>query len=84
VLDDPQGVYAPHNPKPQEYDFRTEFWRQAPDMRPTEGRQGVATLNICRYQNGRHEYPPQEWCPHYRHEDETGKRVRPDWTAQEE
>jgi hypothetical protein len=84
MLDDPLGVHAPYNPKPPEYDFRMEFYRQSPDMRPTEGRQRMGTMNVCRYLNGRHEYPPRTWCPHYEHEDETGKRVRHDWTVQED
>lgn len=83
-LDDPLGVPRPFQPKPQEYDFRTEFWKQAPDMRPTEGRENPGTMNICRFLNGRHEMPPKPWCPHYEHEDETGKRIRPDWTVQKD
>lgn len=82
-LDDPLGVSQPYTPKPEEYDFRTEFWAQTPNMRATEGRENPGTMNICRYLNGRHEMPPMEWCPHFDHEDETGKRIRPGWAVQD-
>lgn len=84
MLDDPLSVPQPFRPKPQEYDFRQEFWKELPDMRPQEGRENPGTVYICRYLNGRHEMPPKPWCPHYKTEDETGKRVRPDWTVQQD
>lgn len=83
-LDDPLGVAQPFVPKQEEPDFRRDFWREAPNMRATEGRENPGTMRICRYLNGRHEMPPAKWCPHYKHEDETGKRVRPDWTVQDD
>lgn len=83
-LDDPLAVPRPYAPKAQEYDFRGEFWRESPNMRPTEGRENPGTTAVCRYLNGRHEMPPQRWCPHFEREDETGKRVRPDWTVQQD
>lgn len=84
MLDDPLGVITPYKPKQQEYDFRTEFWAEVPDMRPQEGRENPGTMYICRYLNGVHEMPPQPWCTHFHQEDETGKRVRPSWTVQED
>ena len=82
--DDLFVIPQPFVPKPPEQDFRSEFWQELPDMRPQEGRENPGTMYICRYLNGRHEMPPASWCPHFRHEDETGKRVRPDWTVQED
>lgn len=82
MLDDPLSVAQPFRPRKQEPDFRNDFWRQVPDMRPQEGRENPGTVYICRYLNGRHEMPPKPWCPHYNQEDETGKRVRPNWTVQ--
>lgn len=82
-LDDPLSFPQPFKPKAQEYDFRTEFWNEAPDMRPQEGRSNPGTVKVCRYTDGRHETPPRPWCPHFSREDETGKRVRPEWTAQD-
>lgn len=84
MLDDPLSVPQPYRPKQQEYDFRSEFWRELPDMRPQEGRENPGTMYICKYLNGRHEMPPKPWCPHYDQEDETGKRVRPEWTVQQD
>lgn len=81
-LDDPFSVPHPYTPKPPEYDFRDEFWAQAPDMRPTEQNENTGTVYVCRYLDGKHEAPPKPWCPHYNREDETGKRVRPEWTVQ--
>jgi hypothetical protein len=82
-LDDPLSVPQPFTPKPAEPDFRTSFWQQIPDMRPQEGRENPGTLKICRYLDGRHEKPPRPWCPHYARADETGKRIRPEWTVQD-
>jgi hypothetical protein len=42
----------------------------------------MATDNICRYLNGRHEMPPRSFCPHFEYEDETGFRINPSWTVQ--
>lgn len=84
MLDDPLSVPRPYVPKQQEYDFRTEFWAEVPDMRPQEGRENPGTMYICQYLNGVHEMPPQPWCPHFNHADETGQRVRPSWTVQED
>jgi len=75
-------IPQPVVPKKQEPDFRTSFWREAPDMRPNRGHDRMATLYVCTYTNGRHEMPPKSWCPHFEVEDETGFRVRPDWTVQ--
>lgn len=83
-LDDPLGYHRPFVPKKQEPDFRSNFYRELPDMRPQEGRENPGTMHICRYTNGRHEMPPKPWCPHYQREDETGKRIRPDWTVQQD
>jgi hypothetical protein len=82
LSDDPYSVARPVVPKVQEPDFRTEFWREAPDMRPTRGNDRMATSNVCRYLNGRHEMPPREFCPHFKYEDETGFRINPSWTVQ--
>lgn len=87
MLDDPLGVPRPVVPKKKQPDFRDEFWQEAPTLRPTrrkphERRENPGTRYICRYLNGRHEQPPQPWCPHYSHEDETGKRIRPEWNVQ--
>lgn len=82
-LDDPLGVHRPFTPAPEAHDFRSEFWRELPDMRPQEGRENPGTMSICRYLNGRHEMPSKSWCPHFKSHDETGPRVRPDWTVQD-
>lgn len=82
MLDDPLGITRPFVPKQPEPDFRTEFWREAPDMRPTRGHDNMATVYVCKYLNGRHEYPPKPWCPHYESEDETGHRINPSWVVQ--
>jgi hypothetical protein len=82
MLDSPYDIPQPFVPKEPEPDFRREFWRETQDLRPTEGRERPGTLNICHYINGRHEMPPPKWCRHFAHEDETGKRIRPDWTTQ--
>lgn len=84
MFDDPLSVPRPFNPKPQEYDFRQEFYKELPDMRPQERNENPGTSYICRYLNGRHEMPPKPWCPHFNVEDETGKRIRPDWTVQQD
>lgn len=82
AYDDLYNIPRPVVPKQQQPDFRAEFWRQAPDMRPNSGRERMATNKICRYENGRHENPPKPWCPHYKMEDERGFRIRPDWNVQ--
>ncbi len=75
-------IPRPFVPKDEPPDFRREFWQQAPDMRPNRGSDRMATLKVCRYANGKHESPRASWCPHFEREDETGKRIRPDWTVQ--
>lgn len=75
-------IPQPVVPKKVEPDFRNEFWREAPDMRPTRGRDRMATMYVCKYVNGRHEMPVAPWCPHFKHEDETGFRINPAWTVQ--
>lgn len=75
-------VPRPVVPKVQEPDFRRSFWQETPDMRPTRGHDRMATNYICVYSGGHHEYPPKPWCPHYKQEDETGKRINPSWTVQ--
>lgn len=89
MLDDPLSFARPYKPQKQEPDFRQAFWQEAPTLRPTrqnphERNENPGTMYVCRYLNGRHEMPPKPWCPHFEHEDETGKRVRPDWTVQED
>lgn len=84
MLDDPFDVAQPFVPQERKPQFQDTFYQQLQDMRPTEGRTPLGTVNICRYLNGRHEMPPQPWCPHYDREDETGNRIRPDWTVQED
>lgn len=83
-LDDPLSVPQAFVPKEPEYDFRREFYAQLQDMRPTEGRENPGTMYICRYQDGRHEMPPKPWCPHFSTHDETGRRIRPEWTVQDD
>jgi hypothetical protein len=81
----PQGEFfipQPFVKQEKKPDFRNEFWREMPDMRPNRGHDRIATLKVCRYENGRHESPPKPWCPHFETEDETGFRIRPDWTVQ--
>lgn len=82
--DDLYVIPQPFVPKQPEPDFRREFYGELPDMRPQEGRENPGTVYICKYLNGRHEKPIAPWCPHYNHEDETGKRIRPDWTVQDD
>lgn len=89
MLDDPLGVITAFVPKKQEPDFRQEFWQEAPTLRPTkqrphEPRENPGTMYICRYLDGRHEQPPPPWCPHYKTHDETGQRIRPEWTVQDD
>ena len=89
MLDDPLSVPQPFKPKPKVPDFRDNFWQEAPHLRPTkanphERNENPGTVYICRYLNGIHEMPPKPWCPHFASEDETGKRVRPDWTVQDD
>lgn len=81
----PQGEFfipQPYVKQEQKPDFRREFWQEAPDMRPTRGHDRMATLYVCRYENGRHEMPTKQWCPHFQREDETGFRINPSWTVQ--
>ena len=80
--DDLYNIPRPYVPKAQEPDFRKAFWQESPDMRPNRGRDKMATALVCRYENGRHENPPKPWCPHYKEKDETGFRIRPEWTIQ--
>ena len=75
-------IPTPVVPKKQEPDFRNNFWRESPDMRPNRGHDRMATVYTCTYLNGRHESPPQPWCPHFKAEDETGFRINPSWTVQ--
>ncbi len=75
-------IYQPFVPKQPEPDFRREFYTELPDMRPNRGSDRMATMKVCRFSNGRHEDPRAPWCPHLKHEDETGKRIRSDWTVQ--
>lgn len=82
--DDPLSVPQAYVPKTAEPDFRRDFWMETQDMRPTEGRVPVGTMRICRYLNGRHEMPPKPWCEHYNTHDETGPRIRPDWSVQDD
>lgn len=83
-LEDPLAVPQAFVPKVEAPDFRSEFWRETPDLRPTQGHDRPATLRICVYKDGRHEMPPKSWCPHFEREDEVGKRIRPDWTVQQD
>jgi hypothetical protein len=69
-------------PKKQEPDFRANFYKEMPDMRPNRGHDRMATVFTCVYTNGRHESPPKPWCPHFKVEDETGFRINPSWTVQ--
>lgn len=82
MLQEDFPIYSPVVPKKAEPDFRRSFWQELPDMRPTRGNDRMATMYVCRYINGRHENPPQPWCPHFEHEDETGFRINPSWTVQ--
>lgn len=69
MLDDPLDFPRPYQPRPQQHDFRDEFWERVPDMRSTEARQALATFRVCRYIDGHHEVPRKPWCPHYREVD---------------
>lgn len=80
--DDLFFVPQPFVPKQQQPDFRREFYQELPDMRTTVDKPVPATMMVCAYDHGVHEMPPKPWCPHFEHEDETGKRVRNDWTVQ--
>lgn len=80
--DDLFNIPRPFVPKKEEPDFRRNFWSETPDMRPNRGHDRMATVYVCRYENGRHENPLKPWCPHYEHEDETGKRLNPSWNVQ--
>lgn len=75
-------IPQPMVPKKKEPDFRANFYQQLPDMRPNRGHDRMATVYVCRYENGRHESPPKPWCPHFKVEDETGFRINPSWTVQ--
>lgn len=75
-------IPTPIVPKKQEPDFRVNFYREMPDMRPNRGPDRMATVLTCVYTNGRHEMPPKSWCPHFNVEDETGFRINPAWTVQ--
>lgn len=78
-------VPVPFVPKAQEPDFRNSFWSELPDMRPNRGPDKMATVNMCRHDSsGRHETPIPSWCPHFERQDETGFRIRPDWTVQDD
>lgn len=82
-LDDPFQVPQAFVPKEEKPDFRQEFYREGPDMRPTQGRETMATMYVCRYVDGRHEMPPRPWCGHYETHDETGARIRESWSVQD-
>jgi hypothetical protein len=75
-------IPQPMVPKKQEPDFRANFYKEMPDMRPNRGHDRMATVFTCVYTNGRHESPPKPWCPHFKVEDETGFRINPSWTVQ--
>lgn len=75
-------IPRPFVPQKQEPDFRRSFWAEAPDMRPNRGHDRMATDRVCRFENGRHVTPIPDFCPHFKHEDETGFRINPSWTVQ--
>lgn len=76
-------IPTPVVPKKAEPDFRAVFYQGLPDMRPTRGPDRMATVYTCRYDSaGRHQLPIPPWCPHFEEKDETGFRIRPDWTVQ--
>lgn len=63
---DPFDIPAPRQSQEEKPDFRSEFWRQVPDMRPTTARETPATLNICRFDPvNKRVLHVRGGCPHF-------------------
>lgn len=63
---DPFDVPTPRQVKPPEPDFRSEFWQQVPDMRPTAPRAVPATMKICRFDHAnKRVLHIRPGCPHF-------------------
>jgi hypothetical protein len=71
VTRDPFDIPVPRDVTPQKPDFRSEFWAQLPDMRPTVKREPPATFRTCRFdpQNKRVLHL-RGGCPHFPPEDQ--------------
>lgn len=46
---DPYDIPTPRQPQPETPAHIKAFWSQVPDMRPTQGREKMATMNVCRF-----------------------------------
>lgn len=63
---DPFDIPTPRDATPQKPDFRSEFWAQVPDMRPTYKRTAPATNNTCRFMPAeKRVYHVRGGCPHF-------------------
>ena len=49
---------------PPQHDFRSEFWQQVPDMRPTVEREVPATFNRCVFDVNKRRVYHGNNCPH--------------------
>lgn len=63
---DPFDIPTPRQPQPETPAHIKAFWAQVPDMRPTAGRERMATANVCRFdpQNKR-VWHIRGGCPHF-------------------
>ena len=63
---DPFDIPHPRDVTPKKPDFRSEFWQQVPDMRPTVKREVPATYNTCRFDTAsKRVYHIRGGCPHF-------------------
>ncbi len=66
---DPYDIPTPRDATPQKPDFRQEFYRQLPDMRPTRGREAQVTF-ACRFNTQTKQVlHVRGFCPHFEGED---------------
>lgn len=63
---DPYDIPQPQQPKPEVPDHIKAFWSQVPDMRPTQGRERMATTNVCRFNpQTKQALHVRGGCPHF-------------------
>jgi hypothetical protein len=63
---DPFDVPTPQQPRPETPSHITAFWSQVPDMRPTQGREKMATTNVCRFNpQTKQALHVRGGCPHF-------------------
>lgn len=63
-VDPYSAVPQPKKIEPVVQDFRDNFWRQVPDMRPTVGRTPLATHDRCIFDHGARRVYHRPNCEH--------------------